>query len=62
MGKALPVPVVSAMRDDADGSTWQTAQVALASLAPWDHVVELTQSNAVDQSAPRTLMAFRVVP
>jgi VWFA-related protein len=71
--KPLSVPVVSAVRDDADGSRWQTAQLALASLAPGDYIVELTQSGAggVTDAGDakgavgtdhRALAAFRVVP
>jgi hypothetical protein len=58
-GKTLPVPVASAVRDDADGSRWQTAQLALVPLAPGDYLVELTQSGALEH---RALVAFRVVP
>jgi hypothetical protein len=36
-GKALAVPVTAAVRDDADGSRWVTAQLALAPLAPADY-------------------------
>ena len=66
-GKALPVPVASAVRDDGDGSRWHTAQLALAPLAPGDYIVELTQSGAgsamgANQSERRTLVAFRMVP
>lgn len=61
-GNAVPVPVVSAVRDDADGSRWQTAQLALVPLAPGDYIVELTQLGAVNQTERRTLVAFRVVP
>jgi hypothetical protein len=63
-GKALPVPVGAAVRDDADGSRWQTAQLALAPLAPGDYVVELAEPAEADSSAAgrRVLVAFRVVP
>jgi VWFA-related protein len=54
-GKALTVPVTAAVRDDADGSRWRTAQLALAPLAPGDYVVELSEG------AERMLAAFRVV-
>src|SRR5204862_3862301 len=37
-GKALSVPLATAVRDDADGSRWQTAQLALAPLAVGDYV------------------------
>jgi hypothetical protein len=70
-GKAMPVPVASAVRDDADGSRWQTAQLALV---PWRR--EITSWSSRNQGAGRaggamaanqidehgTLVAFRVVP
>ncbi len=55
-GKALSVPVASAIRNDGDGSRWMTAQLALAPLAPGDYVIELSEGNN------RMLAAFRVVP
>ena len=55
-GNAMPIPVAAALRTDADGSRWQSAEVALAPLAPGDYVVELSAGNS------RTLAAFRVVP
>jgi len=55
-GKPLAVPVAAAIRDDADGSRWMTAQLALAPLAPGDYVIELADGDN------RTLAAFRVVP
>jgi hypothetical protein len=55
-GKALSVPVAAALRIDADGSRWQTAQLALAPLAPGDYVVEI--SSGPD----RSIAAFRIVP
>ena len=33
MGQALLVPVTTAIREDADGSVWRRAQLALAPLA-----------------------------
>jgi hypothetical protein len=33
-GQLLAVPVTAAVRDDADGSSWHTAQLGLAPLAP----------------------------
>jgi VWFA-related protein len=56
-GKPLAVPVAAAMRDDADGSRWLTAQLALAPLAPGDYVIELASSPQ-----QRALVAFRVIP
>jgi len=55
-GKPLAVPVTAAVRDDSDGSRWQTAQLALAPLAPGDYVIEM----AVGEK--RTITAFRIVP
>ena len=55
-GKALNVPVTAAVRDDPDGSRWQTAQLALAPLAPGDYVVEISSGS------DRTITAFRIVP
>jgi hypothetical protein len=54
-GKPLPIPVSTAVRDDADGTRWQTAQLTLAPLAPGDYVIEIAGSE-------RTLVAFRIVP
>jgi VWFA-related protein len=54
-GKPLTVPVTAAVRDEADGSRWLTAQLALAPLAPGDYVVELSEGDK------RMLAAFRVV-
>lgn len=76
-GKPLPVPVITAARQDADGTRWQTAQVALAPLAPGDYVIELAgrasgvgRADAAGEAgragrageAERVLVAFRVVP
>jgi hypothetical protein len=55
-GNPLPIPVTAAVRDDPDGSRWQSAEVSLAPLAPADYLVELTTA------AGRTLLAFRVIP
>jgi VWFA-related protein len=55
-GGALGVPVTSAVRNDPDGSRWQSAELALAPLAPGDYLVELTAG------ATRTLAPFRVIP
>lgn len=54
-GKPLAVPVAAAIRTDADGSRWQTAQLALAPLAVGDYVIELAVGSR------RTITAFRVV-
>ena len=56
-GKPLAVPVAAAVRDDADGSRWLTAQLALAPLAPGDYVIEIASGPQ-----QRALAAFRVIP
>jgi len=63
-GHALAVPVTAAVRDDADGSHWQTAQLALAPLAAGDYVIEVSGSvsGGSTTDTKRTLVAFRVVP
>jgi len=55
-GKPLAVPVITAMRDDPDGSRWVTAQISLAPLAPADYAVELGVGDR------KMISAFRVVP
>ena len=55
-GKPMPVPVASNTRNDADGSRWATAELALAPLAAGDYVIEVMADPT------RTLVAFRVVP
>ena len=55
-GKPLAAPVTAALRDDADGSKWVTAQLALAPLAPADYAIELSSG------ANRMVAGFRVVP
>jgi VWFA-related protein len=59
-GKPLSVPLTTGVRDDADGSRWQTAQVALAPLAVGDYLIELSGGSGGETK--RTLVAFRVVP
>jgi hypothetical protein len=54
-GKPLAVPVTANVRDEADGSRWQTAQLALAPLAAGDYIVELAGDGK------RTLVGFRVI-
>jgi VWFA-related protein len=60
-GKPLAVPVTAAVRDDADGSRWATAQLALAPLAPGDYAIEITVGAGADGER-RMISAFRVVP
>jgi VWFA-related protein len=55
-GQPMTIPVATAVRNDADGSRWRTAQLALAPLAPGDYVIE--QSAGAD----KTLTAFRILP
>ncbi len=55
-GKPLAIPVSTAIREDADGSRWRTAQVALAPLAAGDYVLEQSAG------ATKSLTAFRVLP
>jgi hypothetical protein len=57
-GKPLAVPLTMATRDDADGTRWQTAELALAPLAAGDYVIEW----AGVAGGKRILVAFRVVP
>ena len=59
-GKVLAVPLTAAVREDADGSRWQTAEVALAPLAVGDYVIELAGGAGGERK--RTLVAFRIVP
>src|SRR6185295_8361840 len=61
-GKALAIPVAAAEREDADGSRWQTAQLALAPLGPGDYVIELSSRAGEAGRETRTLVAFRIVP
>ncbi len=60
VGKALPIPLTASVRDDADGSRWQTTELALAPLAPGDYLIELAGRAGGEEK--RTLVAFRVVP
>jgi VWFA-related protein len=59
-GKPLAIPITLAERDDGDGSTWQTGELALAPLAPGDYVVELSAGS--DEKQTRTLIPFRIIP
>ncbi|HMB79785.1 MAG TPA: VWA domain-containing protein, partial [Vicinamibacterales bacterium] len=65
-GKPLAVPVTAAVRDDADGSRWATAQLALAPLAMGDYAIEITAGGAGGAGKAgverRMIAAFRVVP
>jgi hypothetical protein len=59
-GKALPIPVMTATLDEADGSKWRNATLVLAPLATGDYLLELSATESAGQA--RTLIAFRVVP
>ena len=59
-GKPMTIPIAVAPRTDADGSSWQTAELALAPLAPADYVVELSLDSAAEPH--RTLVPFRIIP
>jgi hypothetical protein len=68
-GKPLAIPLVAAVRDDSDGSRWQSVELALAPLAPSDYVIELThraggagKAGGAADGEKRTLVAFRVIP
>ena len=60
-GKPLAIPLVVTPRADADGSRWQTTELALAPLAAGDYVIEIA-SAAPGAPEKRTLVAFRIVP
>jgi len=57
-GKPLAIPIAAVVRDDADGSRWQVAQLVLAPLAPADYVIEIAGGSGGE----RSLFAFRVIP
>jgi VWFA-related protein len=62
-GKPLAVPVAAALRDDPDGSRWQTAQLSLTPLGVGDYIIEVTTgAGQAGGAQKRTLIAFRVVP
>jgi VWFA-related protein len=61
-GKALPIPLTATVRDDRDGSRWQSTELALAPLAPGDYLIELATGLGGAGTEKRTLVAFRVVP
>jgi VWFA-related protein len=64
-GKALPIPLTATVRDDRDGSRWQSTELALAPLAPGDYLIELASGSGGAGGAggeKRTLVAFRVIP
>ena len=50
-GKPLAIPVAGAVRDDADGSRWRTAQLSLTPLGPGDYIIEMTAGAGAEQDA-----------
>src|SRR5262249_23197583 len=61
-GKPLSIPLLAPVRDDRDGSRWQTTELALAPLAAGDYVIEMAGRAGGTGTETRTLAAFRVVP
>ena len=61
-GRPLTIPVAAALRDDAEGVKWATAQVSLAPLAPGDYVVELSTTASGSGAPVGSLVGFRIVP
>jgi hypothetical protein len=55
-GKALPIPLEAAVREDPGGGRWETTELALAPLGVGDYVIELASGEK------RMLAAFRIVP
>jgi VWFA-related protein len=65
-GKAIAIPLTATVREDRDGSRWQSTELALAPLAPGDYLIELAgragEAGGAGGEQRRTLVAFRVVP
>jgi hypothetical protein len=65
-GKAMALAVAASIRDDSDGSRWETAELNLAPLGVGDYVIEIVEglgrSGGAGGSGSRKLVAFRVVP
>jgi VWFA-related protein len=65
-GKPMTLAVAASVRDDADGSRWETAELNLAPLGVGDYVIELA-GRAGGVGGPggaggeRKLVAFRIV-
>lgn len=59
-GRPLAIPLTATLRDDPDGSRWQSTELALAPLAAGDYVIEMTAARGGSEN--RTLAAFRIVP
>jgi hypothetical protein len=58
-GGALAIPVSAAVREDADGARWVTADLALAPLTVGDYVLEVSTGAA---EAGRVWAGFRIIP
>jgi len=54
------IPIAVVPRTDSDGSSWHTAEVTLAPLAPADYVIELSLESTPEPH--RTLVPFRIIP
>ena len=59
-GQAMTIPITCAIREDADGSRWRTAQLALAPLAPGDYVVEQSAGAKIAHRFPRSAVRREV--
>jgi VWFA-related protein len=57
-GKALGVPLTTAVRTDDDGRPWRTVQIVAAPLSAGEYLVEMTRTAPAGQ----TLIGVRVVP
>jgi hypothetical protein len=55
-GKPMAIPVATSVREDAEGTRWRTAQLALAPLAAGDYVIETAAGSE------KSLVAIRVLP
>ncbi len=64
MGKPLTLAVTAGVRDEPDGSRWETAQLNLAPLGAGDYVIEMAEraGGAGGAGGTRKLVAFRIVP
>jgi hypothetical protein len=66
-GKKMALAVAASVRDDPDGSRWETAELNLAPLGVGDYVIEMVEGaggagRAGGAGGERKLVAFRVVP
>ncbi|MBE3099107.1 MAG: hypothetical protein IMZ44_18485 [Planctomycetes bacterium] len=58
-GRALDIPVKVGQRQDG-ATSWISAEVALAPLAPGDYLIEI-EARGITRTE-RVLAAFRIVP